>query len=289
MLYEYIYRIIARRFFLRGKMPQIPSFDESVLKAVCGVLGDTSEGFTSSEIGRLLQESNIEDPLPGFTKRDRLFEALSQKQRRDGCANNIVAFIYRAMSPVRFTKNPHVFESRRFELNKALAFAGYSLGEDGKLREITTAHTLSEAQERAGKLYKQLLARSAHADILLFCRAELLQDNYFHAVFEATKSIADKIRTKSSLISDGSRLVDEAFGGVLPILAFNTLQTETERSEHVGLMNLLKGLFSTFRNTTAHEPKTRWNINEQDALDILTFMSLLHRKLDGCIRTKSNP
>ncbi len=245
--------------------------------------------MTGSEIGQLLKESFIEDPLPGFTKRDRLFEALNQKQKQDGCANNVVAFIYRAMNPVRYTRNPHVFEHRRFELNKALAFGGFVLGDDGKLREITTARTLSEAQERAGKLYKQLLARNAHADILLFCRAELLQDNYFHAVFEATKSIADKIRNKSSLTTDGSKLVDEAFGGASPVLAFNTLRMETERSEHTGFMNLLKGLFSTFRNTTAHVPKIKWNINEQDALDMLTFMSLLHRKLDECVSTKSRP
>ena len=287
----YIYTPFMLDAYLQSieNMPQILSFDESVLKVICSVLGDTSEGLTGSEIGHLLKECNIDDPLPGFTKRDRLFEALNQKQKQDGCANNIVAFIYRAMSPVQYTKNPHVFESRRFELNKALAFAGLTLGEDGKLREVNIAHTLSEAQERAGRLYKQLLARNVHADILLFCKAELLQDNYFHAVFEATKSIADKLRSKSSLTSDGSRLVDEAFGGTSPILAFNTLLNETEKSEHTGFMNLLKGLFGTFRNTTAHAPKIKWNINEQDALDMLTFMSLTHRKLDGCVRTRNNP
>jgi len=80
-------------------------------------------------------------------------------------------------------------------------------------------------------------------------------------------------------------LVDEAFGGSSPLLAFNTLRTETERSEHKGLMNLLKGLFGTFRNTLAHAPKIKWNINEQDAIDMLTFTSYLHRKLDSCVRT----
>jgi uncharacterized protein (TIGR02391 family) len=163
------------------------------------------------------------------------------------------------------------------------------LGEDGKLREVTAARTLSEAQERAGKLYRELLARGAHPDILRFCRAELLQDNYFHAVFEATKSVADKIREKTSLTSDGSKLVDEAFSGTTPLLAFNTLRTETEHSEHTGLMNLLKGLFGTFRNTTAHTPKIKWVINEQDALDMLSFTSLLHRRLDNAVQTRSSP
>jgi uncharacterized protein (TIGR02391 family) len=81
-------------------------------------------------------------------------------------------------------------------------------------------------------------------------------------------------------------LVDEAFGGELPLLALNTLQTETERSEHTGFMNLLKGLFGTFRNTLAHAPKIKWNINEQDAIDMLTFGSFVHRKLDSCVRTR---
>ena len=71
---------------------------------------------------------------------------------------------------------------------------------------------------------------------------ELLQENYFHAVFEATKSIADKIRDKANLTNDGAELVDIAFGlgkHNQPKLAFNTLQTESELSEHKGFSNLL--------------------------------------------------
>ena len=112
-----------------------------------------------------------------------------------------------------------------------------------------------------------------------------LQENYFHAVFEATKSVADKIRSKSGCKTDGHRLVDDAFGGKLPILAFNTLQTPTDQSEHTGIMSLLKGLFSTFRNVTAHEPKIKWSISENDALDIMTLASMLHRRLDSAVPT----
>jgi uncharacterized protein (TIGR02391 family) len=267
-------------------MTFIPPFDATVLHSICNILADTTEGLSGSEIGQLLRESNIEDLLPGYTKRDRLFEALNKKQMQDKCGNNVVAFIHKAMNPVRYIKTPDIFENRSFELNKALAFVGFTLGDNGKLREITTALSLSEAQERAGKLYKQLLSRNTHRDILLFCKPELLQDNYFHAVFEATKSIAEKIREKSGLSSDGGKLVDEAFGGDLPLLAFNTLTTDTERSEHTGFMNLLKGLFGTFRNTLAHAPKFKWNINEQDAIDMLTFTSFIHRKLDSCVRTR---
>lgn len=267
-------------------MAQVPPFDETILRTVCEILGNTSDGLTGSEIGQLLRECGIEDRLPGFTKRERLYEALQKRQSIDGVGNNVAAFIHKAMNPVRYIREPLVFENRRSQLNQALAFAGFLLGEDGTLRQTSTARTLTEARERAGRLYRELLIRRAHPNVLRFCQAELLQDNYFHAVFEATKSIADKIREESGLTSDGSKLVDEAFGGNPPLLAFNTLQTETERSEHTGLMNLLKGLFGTFRNTTAHAPKIRWVIDEQDAVDMLTFTSLLHRRLDQCVKTQ---
>jgi len=123
---------------------------------------------------------------------------------------------------------------------------------------------------------------------LNFCRPELLQENYFHAVFEATKSVADKIREKAEVDGDGSELVDRAFGigkKGIPLLAFNSLQTETERSEHNGLMQLMKGMFGIFRNVTAHAPKVKWPISERDALDLLTIASYLHRRIDACFRT----
>ena len=75
-----------------------------------------------------------------------------------------------------------------------------------------------------------------------------------------------------------------ARGGV-PRLAFNSLQTESERSEHTGLMNLIKGVFGAFRNTTAHAPRIHWNVTEHDALDVLTTLSLVHRRLDSAVRT----
>jgi uncharacterized protein (TIGR02391 family) len=52
-----------------------------------------------------------------------------------------------------------------------------------------------------------------------------------------------------------------------PRLAFNSLSSDSERSEQTGLMNLIKGVFGAFRNTTAHVPRIHWNISEQDALD----------------------
>jgi uncharacterized protein (TIGR02391 family) len=270
-------------------MAAIPKFDEANLQAISDILGATDTGLTGSEIGRYLRECGFSDPLPQMTKRHRLYAALAEKQNSDRCANNVLGFIAHVMNPVRHVGNRDYFESERGKLNSVLAFSGLTLGEDGKLREVTTARTLTEAEAMASALRKALVERKVHADVLKFCRAELLVDNYFHAVFEATKSVAEKLREKTGLGSDGSQLVDEALGigkAGCPRLAFNSLTSESERNEHSGLMNLIKGLFGAFRNTTAHAPKIHWNVTEQDALDVLTTISLVHRRLDSAVRTR---
>jgi len=111
----------------------------------------------------------------------------------------------------------------------------------------------------------------------------LLQENYFHAVFEATKSVAQKIRDKTGLTGDGADIVDEALRISAPLLAINALRTETEQSEQKGFANLLKGMFGTFRNPTGHAPKISWSIKEEDALDLLSMLSYFHRRLDAAV------
>ena len=172
-----------------------------------------------------------------------------------------------------------------------IAFVGLELREDGRLYRAKPTRSLTEAQERANALKTKLRERNVHPDVLVFCRAELLQKNYFHAVFEATKSVADKIRAKTGMTSDGAELVDDAFRltSGMPALAFNLLQNPTERSEHTGLAMLTKGMFGTFRNTTAHAPKVSWPIGLDDALDLLTLASLLHRRLDAAHVTPAAP
>jgi uncharacterized protein (TIGR02391 family) len=46
----------------------------------------------------------------------------------------------------------------------------------------------------------------------------------------------------------------------------------------------LKGLFGTFRNPTAHSLKATWPLSEQDALDLFSLCSYVHRRLDRARR-----
>jgi uncharacterized protein (TIGR02391 family) len=119
-----------------------------------------------------------------------------------------------------------------------------------------------------------------YTEVLNYCRAELMDKNYFHAVFEATKGVAERVRGLSGLTGDGVDLVNKAFAGQHPVLALGPLTSESEKSEQKGFANLLIGLFGAVRNPLTHAPKTTWPMSEQDALDILTLVSLIHRKLD---------
>lgn len=268
-------------------MEIVPPFGTQDLASIAKILGDTSDGLTGSEIGYLLQDCEIPDVTPETTKWKRLFNAFIEFQNKRQFGNHVVVFINHAMNPAQYTQSPTLFSERRDQLNTVLSFSGMYVGEDGKVRRAKKASNLNEAMKRANRLHAELTSRRVHQNVLRFCKAELLQENYFHAVFEALKSITSKIRELSDLDSDGAKLVDEAFGlgkDCNPILAINDLSSETRRGEQTGYINLLKGLLGTIRNPLAHTPKIEWDMSEQDTLDILTTLSLVHRKLDRAYR-----
>lgn len=265
-------------------MERIPPFSSQHLEAACKVLGDTQQGLTGSEIGHLLQEVKVTDVSPEMTKWKRLFNALAEAQNKYQVGNHLVMFITRALNPVSYARNRAAFEWRRDELNVVLAFSGLYIREDGKLVRSSSESTLTGARARAGRMRAALEQRTVHAEVLKYCQAEYIQENYFHAVLEAVKGVAERVRKLSGLQSDGAELVNEAFGIRAPILAINQLVTDSEKSEQKGFSQLLIGLFGTVRNPLAHAPKITWPMPEQDALDILTLLSFVHRKLDGATK-----
>jgi uncharacterized protein (TIGR02391 family) len=259
----------------------IPSFKASHLEDIVRAV---VEAVSHREVGILLRECNIEE-RGGGPRWERLLLALSDRQKRDGCGNNVGAFLQAALNPARFAGRADAHAQLCETLNRLLAFDGFQITDRGVLASVPKATTVSEAESRASRLRFELVGRKVHPDVLAFCRAELLQENYFHAVLEATKSVAEKIRNRTGLGSDGPDLVDAAFGGSHPMLGLNSLCTETERSEQRGLVNLLKGVFGTFRNPTAHAPRVSWPVDERDAIDLLTIASYLHRRIDASVRT----
>jgi uncharacterized protein (TIGR02391 family) len=262
-------------------MPAVPTLSDEQVEALARLLGECGTG---GDISRVLVSCNIADRSGESTKWRRLYFTFRESQRDTKCANQVLDFIRAFLAPARFVGRAGEFESRRADLNMILALAGLVYRADGTFRHVSAARTLSEAEARVRTIKAKFQGRRIHAEVLKYCSAELMQDNYFHAVFEACKGLAQRVRELADVDSDGAALVDLVFAVERPLLAFNTLQTETEKSEHKGYAALMKGCFAAVRNPPAHVPKVLWD-GEDDAADHLSLLSLLHRKLDSCVRT----
>lgn len=256
-----------------------PPFTAAQLEAICKAIADTTAGLTGSEIGHTLAQIGVADPDPAATKWKRLYNALAARQNTDQSGDRVLSFIKNALDPAGYSGRAHLFQHRRAGVNVPLAFYGLEYGEDGKFKKCSRASTLAEAEARADKMRMELERRAVEPEVLVFCRAELLDKNYFHAVLEATKSISAAIRARTGLTTDAGELAQQAFGGDDPLLRINARRNDTDRSEQRGFTNLLVGFFGTFRSPAAHAPKIEWPMGEQDALDLLSLASLLLRRI----------
>lgn len=82
---------------------------------------------------------------------------------------------------------------------------------------------------------------------------------------------------------NGARLVDAVLmpGRGTARVAINANFTGPELDEQKGLANLVKGLFSMYRNPAAHEPRLHRTVTDEELLELLTTLSMVHRRLDG--------
>ena len=261
---------------MRSPNKSIPPFSGGQLERLAQALGD----LTGSEIGHTLAKAEIPDVDSTNTKWKRLYNAFAERQNSKQTGACVLNFIHHSLEPARYVGDEELFERRREEVNGVLAFGGLQYSAEGKFVRVEKARNLSQAERRANQLREKLKAREIHADVLKFCRAELLEDNYFHAVLEAMKSIDAKIKSRTGLDLDGAGLYDAALGGSAPRLQINQLDNRSRRSEQSEFINLLKGLYGTFRNPTAHEVRIEWDMPEEDALDLLATASYVHRRLD---------
>jgi uncharacterized protein (TIGR02391 family) len=264
-------------------MPAAPNLTPIQIETVCKIIAEEASG---TDISRYLAHINIQDTSGESTKWRRLDNTFRKYQALDRGASKLFDFIKLVLEPSRYVSDHAKFEELREEINKILSFQGVEYSTDGNFREATKVRTIEEAHKRLAALTAKFRGRRLHHQVEKYCKVELLQENYFHAVFEATKGLAQRTRELTGLGTDGAALVDAAFSINSPLLAFNTLQTETEQSEHKGFAMLLKGCFGAVRNPLAHQPKILWQ-GDDDAADYLTIVSLLHRKLDSVVPTRA--
>lgn len=259
----------------------IRRMSNSELEALSRALG---EGCTGSELAMILNDCGIRDNSGESTKWRRIFAVFADRQEQDRNSNAFLLFIQKSLSPVRFINmNHNQYEELLFNVNRVLMFMGLEISKEGKIGLVNVATTITEVERRTQNLKRELEKRVIHKDVLACCKVEYLQENYFHAIFEAAKSLSEKVRNLTGIKEDGSALFNTAFSVSNPRLALNSLQTSSERNQQNGLKEMLHGVTHMIRNVTAHEMKYKWILNEQDAIDILTTISFLHKQLDECI------
>lgn len=278
------------------------NLDEQQLKAICDVLAETNLGYTKTELTRLLEQSRIEVVSDGRTsnaygytlglnKRDWLYNCLATEINKSHSLNRVYSFIEKALNPVAFTdersrnKYSYLFEGT----NKVLLLAGLEMTKEGRRIEVVQVKTLDEVDRRVNSLQRQLYNRAIHSEVRKYCIKDYLQKDYYDAVFEAAKGLAERVRQITGLTTDGGTLFQTAFSKNDPYLFFNSMRTDSERSEFTGLKELMEAIFHLVRNPAAHTPKINWKVDEAKALDILTLISFAHKYLDECYRMPGKP
>lgn len=261
----------------------VPPFDADIIQGVADVLGETIEGLSGAEIDQALAQIRVPNVSPGITKRHRIFDALAAHQNKHGNGKSLVAFINKTMAPVRYRNDQLLHARRMAELNEVLIYAGLAVSDKGDVVRIKggAASTLDEAAQRAGSIRSELRRRGTHRRVLDYCTDELLQNNNFHAMLEASKSIPARLREMAGIQGDGAALADTALApGKGPLVAINDGTSETGRGEQAGFANFVKGILGMFRNPTAHDPRLQREVTDDELLEALTMMSMVHRRLD---------
>lgn len=267
----------------------IQKLDQQQLKSLCGIVAHTSEGLTKSELTTLLGQCRIcsvDDGSSrnqlgytiGLNKRDWLYNCLVAEINKSQSFSKVFSFLQAVLNPAAYTsadsrqKYRYLFE----ETNKVLLFAGLSIDQSGRLVAVSQAETLSEVDQRVNHLKKALYDRAIHSEVQKYCVEDYLRADYYDAVFEASKGLAERVRQISGLTTDGGTLFQTVFSKNDPYIFFNAMKTDSERSEFTGLKELLEAIFHLVRNPAAHTPKVNWKTDETKVLDILTLISFAH-------------
>lgn len=229
---------------------------------------ELGECVTGSRLDTLLANYQFKDDKEVSTKWKRIHNAFVTQHNNHKNHQPIFDFIEEVLSPVNYTDSEK-HENHCENISRVLRFIGYEINQEGKIVSSKIAKTISDAQKRADSLREKLQERNAHNLLFNYCKEEFCNNDYFHAVQEAIKSILVRVRNISCLTTDGRPLIQQAFQLTSPYVIINNFQTTSEKNEHEGFKMICEGLVSMIRNPTAHEAKIHWSITEQDALETL--------------------
>ncbi len=262
------------------------NIDTQFIDTISKILSDYLSHSEITRMGEVLCFPQ-NDQNSGLNKHKRIHNLMSDILNKTQNVQNIRLVIEYICNPLRYIDNTSIFEQLRTALNIPLSLQGLTISDNGRMVSTTVSNTISEAKKRFETLDSRLRELKVHTHVLKFCTQELLQENYFHAVFEASKGIFYRIRLITGSSMDSASLIDQCFKLKEPVVIINgnKLQTLDEQSEYKGLKNLLLTIAHLYRNSKAHKLKFYNPDSIDDAITALTLMSLAHNLLDNCTNT----
>lgn len=262
-------------------MKQISPFSLSALEALSKIIGDR---YTGTEISELFNKAGFPDIVHDSSTKWRFVYATFQDFQKMHDGNfRIVKVIQTLCDPQEFFGYPDYHEAMLKSVNEILAFNNLKVDENGKVMiSSSNSPKLRKTISRVEELFD---SRSYHYEVRKHARNLFVEEKYFHAVFECCKAFDKYVQDKSKINKSGFSLMSESLSVKGP-LKLNGQTTDSEIDEQQGIMHLCMGLSSAVRNVKAHEPALEWPISEEDALDILSLISFLWRKIDSAIYFK---
>lgn len=235
-----------------------------------------SDSLVGREINNILQECNIEI-IDGSSKAKKLYSSFINYKNKYNSSNSIMNFITSVLNPVNYVSSENNKYMELLEkVNKILITEGLKIDENNNIVEVEKVSNINEIEKRVNSI------RKIHSEVLKYCKEDYLRKDYYDTVFEASKSLGERVRDLSGLNTDGTELFQTAFSRKNPLIVLNQLNTESEINEYNGLKELLLSICHLVRNPTAHTPKINWKMNEDEAIDILSIISFAHNYLDKC-------
>lgn len=261
-------------------MAYINKFNVQSIESISYTIGDI---LTGSKISTMFNQLNLIDNSNESTKWKRLNFVMCKSQETFNCGNKIVEIIEYVFFPTSsWFDSVSQYSDCMNKINKCISFYGLELNAEGKIYKTKHSTTMSEANERYDLLKSKLLERNIHPLIMKFCTKDIVVEDYFSIIIEASKSIYERIRQMTGIELDGNKLIFACFDKDYPIVVCNSLKTETEQNIYNGLRSILISIGQIGRNPRSHTPKIYSYDNLENCLDILNIISFAHKMLDQC-------
>jgi uncharacterized protein (TIGR02391 family) len=160
-------------------------------------------------------------------------------------------------------------------------FYPYLLNQRQTLLEATKQQK-GNHQTRESWEAEEFDARGLPPEVREHTRSLFLDGNYEDTIFAGYKAFEKCVQKKAHSNLSGYRLMKQVLDSQRGPLRFDQQRVENQQheNEQEGLKLLCMGLVRAIRNPRAHELAQDRPVTREDALDILSFISLLYRQIE---------